>query len=302
MFSFKKYTQNLPFAYDTSSLFLPWAMMLMVFLASLTMAGALAVNNMVEHWNSSISGSLTVQVMPSSVKAAGNMVDNTIAEVDRAVAVLKETTGITQVRVLDNSELGKLLEPWLGDVALQDDIPIPRLIDVKIAVPENVNFPKLKDELAKYAPNASVDVHRVWLAKLMSLASALNFLAWVVMLLVLITTAVTVMYATITSLEVHRPAIELLHLIGARDAYISLLFSRRTLTFSFGGALIGMILALPLIIIIGTMASGLEGGVLANGSLNFAQWLLIIALPLGAALLSGFTAFLTVSFKLKRTV
>lgn len=302
MLIFKKYTQNLPFAYDTSSLFLPWIMMLMVFLASLTMAGSLAVNNMTEHWNSSIAGSLTVQVMPSSVKAAGNMLDNTMAEVDRAVAVLKQAKGIKDVRVLSDAELGKLLEPWLGNIDLQDDIPVPRLIDVKINMAENVDFPKLKDELAKYAPNASLDIHRVWLAKLMSLAATLNFLAWVVMLLALVTTAVTVMYATFTSLEVHRPAIELLHLIGARDAYISLLFSRRTLTFSFGGALVGMLLAIPLIIIIGTMAAGLEGGVLANASLSALQWLLIAALPFAAAILSGFTAFLTVGFKLKRTM
>ena len=302
MLDFKKYTQNLPFAYDTSSLFLPWIMMLMVFLASLTIAGSLAVNNMVKYWNSSISGSLTVQVMPSSVKTSENIVDNTMAEVDRTVAVLKQTPGITDVHVLNNDEIGKLLEPWLGNIALHEDLPVPRLIDVKINIPENLNLPKLKDELAKYAPNASLDVHRIWLAKLISLASTLKFLAWMVLLLVLITTAITVIYATFTSLEVHKPAIELLHLIGARDAYIALLFSRRTLTFSLAGAFIGTFLALPLIIIIGTMLSGLQEGLLARASLAWFQWFFIASIPIFAAVLSAVTAFLTVACQLKRTM
>lgn len=297
-----KYARNLPFAYDSSSLFLPWIMMLMVMLATLALAGTLSVNNMLEHWNSSMSGSLTVQVMPSSIKSRGNIVDNTMEEVDRAVAVVKEAKGVKSARALEVSELQKLLKPWLGDTALEGDIPLPRLIDVEIDETIDFDVESLQKELQKYAPNASVDVHRIWLEKLSKLANTIKISAFVVLGLVLFTALATVVYATITSLAVHRPAIEILHLIGAKDTYIAYLFSKRTLLFSFVGALLGTMIAMLLVFLVGNVLAMFEEGLITNGSLDTKDWSFLLFLPLVAALISGLSAYVTVNYKLKRSL
>ena len=303
----KKYKpRKLPFAYDTSSLFLPWIMMLMVFLATLSLAGALSVQNMTAKWSSSMTGSLTVQVLPPKEFAGADMTERaksaTMVEVNKAVDFLKDVRSVKQVKIVPLPDLQELLKPWLGEAILDEGFPLPRLIDVTIDDGDDVDLNKLKDELVKVAPNASLDVHRIWLAKLMKLATSLNLTALGILGLVLLTTSFAVIYATVTSLEVHRPAIELLHLIGARDGYIASLFAQRTMTFSFGGAIVGAAISVPIVIVTVLLAKSLEVGMVADGRLSGWDWFYVLIVPFASALVSGITAYVTVAFKLRRTL
>lgn len=303
----KKYKpRKLPFAYDTSSLFLPWIMMLMVFLATLSLAGALSVQNMTAKWSLSMTGSLTVQVLPPKEFAGADMTERaknaTMVEVNKAVDFLKDVRSVKQVKIVPLPDLQELLKPWLGEAILDEGFPLPRLIDVTIDDGDDVDLNKLKDELVKVAPNASLDVHRIWLAKLMKLATSLNLTALGILGLVLLTTSFAVIYATVTSLEVHRPAIELLHLIGARDGYIASLFAQRTMIFSFGGAIVGAVISVPIVIVTVLLAKSLEVGMVADGRLDGWDWFYVLIVPFASALVSGITAYVTVAFKLRRTL
>ena len=57
---------ELPLKKDRANLFLEIIMAITVFLFSVALAGYLLINSVVESWNSSISGSLTVQIMPAT--------------------------------------------------------------------------------------------------------------------------------------------------------------------------------------------------------------------------------------------
>ncbi len=273
--------------------------MLMVFFAGLTTAGALSLNSMLGRWSRSISGSLTVQILPLEENGKIN-IKKTQLETDEVLSVLRKTEGVASANVLTDSQLKDLLKPWLGDSFLLDDLPMPRLIDVRLIPDTVVDLDKLKNVLAKRAPNASLDIHKLWLGKLVNLAQTLSLLASSLLALVIATTSIIVIYVTCSGLDVHRPIIELLHLIGAHDDYIAKQYAERIAFLSSLGAVIGFVLVLPVIFMVSSLAEGIRGGLLSEARFDVWSWILLSLIPVFAVLLSTLTAYWTVQRTLRR--
>ena len=87
-----KRPSDIPFASDTSAWFLPWMVMLMVFFAGLTTAGTLSLNSMLSRWTRSISGSLTVQVIPFEEDGRIDK-KKTQKEIQDVLDILRKTAG-----------------------------------------------------------------------------------------------------------------------------------------------------------------------------------------------------------------
>jgi len=295
------YMRKLPFSSDASGYFLIWIMLVMVFFASMALAGNLVIGNMAKRWNASVSGSFVIQVLPpkDNTLASGDTLEMMVAEVDKAAKVLQQNPGVDSIKVLSLDELENLLKPWLGETALDGEFPIPRLIDVTLQKGANIDIEKLSAELKEVAPNAVVDVHRMWLQRFMSFVMTIDVISLIVLIMILLTTGISVIYAAITSLQVHRPAIELLHLIGAKDNYIAILFSKRTISFSFLGAVVGLLLALPAFVVMGSLLKGLNLGILGSENMYTSDYLMLASLPFIAGILSGVAAFVTIKMKLK---
>lgn len=74
--------------------FLPWVIAVMTFLATLMMAGALATDTAIRGWNTSLTGTLTVEI------AADPDADMS-ARVEDAVTLLRATAGVRDARPLE---------------------------------------------------------------------------------------------------------------------------------------------------------------------------------------------------------
>lgn len=290
---------DLPFSGDTSAWFLPWMVMLMVFFAGLTMAGTLALNSMLTRWNRSISGSLTVQVLPTEENGRVNK-KKTQRETQDALEILRKTVGVASANLLTDSQMKNLLKPWLGDTVLLDDLPMPNLIDVRLVPGADVDLEMLRVLLAKNTPNATLDVHKLWLGKLVGLVKTLDLLASALLSLVIATTSVIVIYVTCSSLAVHKPVIELLHQIGAHDSYISRQYAMRTALLASAGAVTGFSCVLPILYLLSSKAGEIKGGLLSEARFDAASWTLLALVPLLAVALSTLTAYWTVQRTLRR--
>ncbi len=273
--------------------------MLMVFFAGLTTAGALSLNSMLARWSRSISGSLTVQVLPIEENGRVNL-KKTQLEINEVLSILRRTEGVAAANLLTDSQLKDLLRPWLGDSFLLDDLPMPRLIDVRLIPEATVDLDALKLTLAQNAPNASMDVHKLWLGKLVSLTRSLRMLASSLLTLVIATTSIIVIYVTCSGLAVHRPIIELLHLIGAHDSYIARQYARRIALLSLAGAIAGFGFVLPVIFMVSSLSEGIKGGLLSEAEFDMWSWLLLALIPVFAVVLSTLTAYWTVQRTLRR--
>lgn len=292
--------EELPLKGDSTSLFLQIMISIAVFLFAVTLSGVLSINTMLENWNESILGSLTVQVMPATNVNSEKALAETLAHQDKAVEFLKNVDEIEKVTALRDNQLEKLIQPWLGDGVNIRDLPMPRIIDVKIKKGAEVDFVDLAARLAQATPMASIDNHKLWLNKLIKFADGLKILALSVLALVVMITSGAIFYTTQTSLGLHRYTIEILHQMGAKDTYVAQQYAKRTAILGLEGALIGLAVAIPTIFGIGSLAQQIEGGIISDANLSLEAWGVILSLPLFASLIAMLTAYYTVKQTLQK--
>ena len=292
--------QEVPLQDDNSNVFLQVMVCIAVFLFAVTLSGVLSINSMLLAWNDSILGSLTVQVMPiieGNKEAAQSEI---LRQQSKAVEFLREWPGIERAEPLKDKQLNRLIQPWLGDGIDVSDLPVPRLIDVKIKKGAQINFLKLAEKLAEVAPLASIDNHKLWLDKLIKFADSLRILALVVLVLVVVVTSGAIFYCTQTSLGLHRNVIEILHLMGAKDTYVAQQYAVKTAVLGLKGGLYGLALAIPTIFVIAGLAKQIEGGIITEASLTMIDWGIIFCLPCLSAFMAMVTAYYTVKHTLIR--
>lgn len=286
---------DLPLERDAISRFLPWLIAFMVFLAVLAVAGTLVLGSMAARWDKGMNGTLTVQIAPAPPGA-----DKGTDRITRALEVLRATPGVARAEPLDEDRMLALLEPWLGTGGSAIDLPLPRLIDVVKEPDRTIDMAALAERLAEVAPGASVDDHGVWLKRLLRLIRTIEALSLSVVILIGFATVGTVVFATRTGLAIHQDVIEVLHLIGAHDSYIAKQFANHALALGVRGGLLGLGLAVPTLLGIGSLAARLEQGPLPDLSLTPAHWAVLAVLPLAVALIAMLTARITVTRSLAR--
>ena len=308
---------DIPLDRDGSGRFLPWLIALMVFLAALATTGALALDHALEAWNNGLSGTLTVEI-PASPQAApapapaspsssapAPAAAPTDGALAAALAVLHATPGVLSATALDRAATMKLVAPWIGEAAALDDLPLPRLIDVRIDPDRGVGVAALATRLTAAAPGTILDDHRLWLDRLRRLVLSVEATALAIVAFIGGAAVLTVVFTTRASLAVHHDVIELLHLMGARDRYIAGQFQREALRLGLTGGLIG--LALAALTLFGlahaataSAAFGQQLALLPTVRLAPWHWAALAALPLAAAFIAMLTARLTVLGALAR--
>lgn len=291
---------ELPLDGDSTSIFLQVMISIAVFIFAITLAGVLAINSMLQNWNQSILGSLTVQIMPVNDSNRDKAVSETLRHQQLTVEFLQQQDFVDQVTPLNDSQLEKLIQPWLGDGIEIGKLPVPRLIDVKIKPGVTLNFNQLAEQLAGVSEQASIDNHKLWLNKLIHFADGLKMLALTILALVVLVNSGAIFYSTQTSLGLHRYIIEILHLMGAKDTYIAQQYARRTARLGFLGGLIGLALAVPAVFMIGGLASQIEGGIISEARLSASAWSVIVTLPIFAGAIAMITAYYTVKRTLEK--
>ncbi len=279
---------------DSLNRFLPWLIAFMVFLMILAMAGMLVLNAITARWDRGISGTLTVQIMPKENP------EKNAERLQQVLAILARMPEVASYEALNDDQLMVLLEPWLGITAEAHDLPLPGLVDVELKPDADLDVPAFAKRLAARVPGASIDDHRVWLERLVSLIETAQGLAALVVVFIVLATIGTVVFTTRTGLVIHREAIEVLHLIGAQDSYVARQFAGRALALGLKGGAIGLLLALPTLFGIGILARQMDSSLLPDFTLTPSHWAVLAGLPLAVAFIAMLTARLTVMKMLSR--
>lgn len=290
--------EELPLKGDSTSLFLQIMVSIAVFLFGLTLSGVLSIDSMLKNWNESIMGSLTVQILPINAVSVQKAEEETLINQQKAIDVLEAEPDVEKVTPLTDNQLQDLIRPWLGDGINIENLPLPRLLDVRLKSGANLDYLALAEKLAEAAPYASLDNHKLWLNKLINFADGLKMLALIVLILVVTVTSGAIFYTTKTSLSLHEYVIGILHQMGAKDTYVAQQYAKRNAFLGLTGGVVGLVFAIPTIFIISHLAQQIEGGIISEAGLSFFDWLWIIILPLFSSFIAMATAYLTV----KRTL
>jgi cell division transport system permease protein len=225
---------------------------IMTFLASLTTGAVMLVRATASDWQSDVAREITVQVRP----AAGRDAE---AEVRRAADLVRAFPGIADARVYSREESAKLLEPWLGGGLVVNELPVPRLIVVKVDPDMRVDLAALRKRLADSVPGTALDDHRSWVDRMREMADSAVVAGIVILLLMFSATVLSVTFATRGAMAANRSIVEVLHLIGARDRFIVSQFQRHFLFLGLKGGLIGGGAAILLFVVLGSGATLFAG-------------------------------------------
>jgi cell division transport system permease protein len=280
-----RFRADLPFERDQATRFLPWIVALMVFLGALSLAAATAIGGAIERWDTNLTGRITVQV------PANRASPDTLT---RLVKALTATPGITKAETLDAEATRALVEPWLGAVSADLELPLPAVIDVETAAGTVFDVNLLAGRLVKIAPGIIVDDHRVWLAPLIRVARTAELVAFVILALIGLTAIAAVIFATRSGLAVHSTIINLLHVMGAQDAYIARQFQMQAMMLGTRGGIMGSVAALVVLLVLTTMSAGIDIALLPSAPLSPIQWPLLIIVPVAAVIIAMATARVTV--------
>ena len=246
----------------------------MAYLAVLALALAFAAGRIADRWEAELAGTATIRISAPA--------DQRDAQTEAVLTALAQTPGIATTRVIGEAEQISLLEPWFGQELPLDTLRLPVLIEVT----EEGNGPDpvgLRQRLAAEAPGAVYDNHGRWRAPLIEAAGRLKSLAYSALVLMSGVTGVTIALAASAALAANGQIIDVLRLVGARDAWITRAFVRRFTARTLAGAIAGTIAALISILL---FPSGAETGILSGLGFRGLEWLWPVIVPPSAALLA----------------
>ncbi len=285
---------------EDTSLFMYVLSSIYMYLFVVVLAMVMAIHAMVNNWEKDIVGAITVQVSP--VEDANKKIDKekTEQQVNKVLQYMENVSGVKSVHVLDDKNIEKLMTPWLGTKIDIATLPIPKLLDVQLDTDESLNYDEITQGLHKLTPNASIDNHRLWLNKLLKFAGSLNTLALAVLIMVIAICAFSIYYSARTSLNININSIEILHIIGAQDDYIARQYARSYGKIGFFAGVIGLMFAVPSIIIIGKYGISTGSGLLNGAGLSPFSWVLIMITPIFSYFYARITAYYTVRKSLEK--
>jgi cell division transport system permease protein len=209
---------------------------IMSFLACLTIGAVSMIRSTAQSWASQISREITIQIKPDDTI---DMEKALLQARDLALSFVGTKTGT----ILDKEATSRLLEPWLGAGLDIDELPVPRLVVITIDELNPPDFAAMRAELGRKIPQAYLDDHRTWVDRLVSMARTTVIIGSGVLGLVFFAMVLTVIFATRGALAGNRHIVEVLHFVGAESSFVAEEFQKHFLLISLKGALTGAVLA-----------------------------------------------------------
>ena len=275
---------------------MPWVIAIMLFLTLLVAAAGLTLADAARQGGQDLSRQVTIQIIEAdpSLRVVKSM------EVTRNV---RKFGGVTSVEPVPDADVRKLLEPVLGVDILDADVPVPALIDVRMAgAPTAATLERLRSSLRRIAPDVRLDPHSSWMAPFYRLMNMLLLLAAAVFLLLLVATSAVVVLAVRSTLNTHRGTIEIMHLMGGTDVQAARLFQRRVALDALLGGFVGFCAAAFVMVTLGDMFAAAEPSLLSGVAFPFYGWAILALIPLAVTALAMLMARLTVISALKKMI
>jgi len=268
---------------------------IMTFLASLTIGAVILVHSAAGDWQSEVAREVTIQVRV----AAGR---DTEADVQRSAELARKLPGIADVRAYSRDESARLLEPWLGAGLKLDDLPVPRMVVLRLEAEPVPDLGELRRLLAAEVPTASLDDHRNFVDRMRAMSNAALIGGILILTLMLMATVLSVVFATRGAMVANHTVIEVLHFIGAKNGFIAGHFQRRFLRLGLQGGAVGGGAALLIFVVLELATRWLLGAaatqqfmaLFGTFSIGLAGYAAVVALVILIACVAAYTSRATV--------
>jgi cell division transport system permease protein len=218
------------------------------------------------------------------------------------VALARRAPGVEQAQAFTKEESERLLEPWLGTGLNFNDLPVPRLIVIKIQENAKPDFSALRQSLQSEVPGATLDDHALWVSRLSTMANTIISIGVFLVALVLVAAGLAVIFATRGAMAGNREVVDVLHFVGANDAFIAKEFQRHFFRLGLRGSALGAGAALLLTLLLGFMARSWRASPAGDQiealfgafTISWTGYAVVILIALLVAVVTGIVSRLTV--------
>lgn len=284
---------DIPVGQDIGSRYVCWIVGLMAFLLSLVFVGATSLSSSLSQWNLGASGRLTIEIPLQGIQSPEIHVENILR-------TLQRLPGISRVKPVNNEEILKLVQPWVGQVNLIQDLTLPALIDVDLKSGSSTILAEISTALHRIAPDIRIEEHSQWQHVSEKLRLSLEAISYLFMGLIAATVIITITLITRSSLATHASIIDVLRLVGANNSYIAHKFQRRAFILALKGGIWGVLAVLPTLLLLNWLSLHLGVPDALKPIPSISLLLAIISLPVIMGCISLLAARLSVLRTLSR--
>ena len=244
-------------------------------------------------WQSQLSNTLTVQVLLESA-------EDWTEQTDIARQSLSESLPGIDINILPQADARELLQPWLGNADLPDNLPVPGLITL---TGKEMTTALVQSTLDAAGVSANIDDNSRYANQLRGTAKRLVTTSLGALLLILIAGLSVNIFATRAAMTAQKDIIRVLVQVGASDKFIARLFIGQAFRRGALGAALGLGLAALLWLILSVTSDwGGLGWITVSAGIIDLFWLFglgaIFALICATA--AGMTSIRQLAFERKR--
>lgn len=208
-------------------------LIIMALLASLSLLFARGAMRLSSDWQTQLSDTISVQIILDSAS-------DWDAQTEAARTALLDALPGADIEIVSQSDAKKLLQPWLGNTALPEDLVIPALLQVSGI---ELSSDRIKNTLDPLGLRTNIDDNSRYADALTVTTRKLLFVSLSVLALILMTGVCINIFATRAAMTAQKEIIRVLVQVGASDKFISNLFIRQAALRGCLGAFIGIAIA-----------------------------------------------------------
>ncbi|MGI9499058.1 MAG: cell division protein FtsX [Geminicoccaceae bacterium] len=286
---------DLPLDQTAVSRFLPWIMAGLLYLAVVALAVAALADGALQLFDER-DKMVTVSLPTAGLSEDG---DRDVANI---LDALNEEKQVVKATVVADDELKDLIEPWLGERGDDEDLPLPRLIDVSLDPLSQPDLQGLEQRIREIVPDATVGIQEVSEGRAERQAAFFRAVGITLGIVLLLCSLAIVTVITSLSLAMHDDTVTLLRYMGAQDGYLARQFERYALHSGLRGGLIGFFAAMLTVLGVLYSIQNLEMTNSIRLGLRPVDWIFLACVPVVAALLCTFMARMTALWSLGRMV
>lgn len=237
-------TYDLALEKSAGTLFIVVLFAVMTYLAILSAAGAAGLFSLSAHYAGGLQNRASIEIPAEDKNGAVIPADKLSATAEKVRKILSAHPAVETVKTVPRDEIAELVSPWLGDAAGLSDLPLPAIISVTFQDGSDIDLSTLSARIHAVAPAARMETHQNWLAAVMQFTGTLKAIAIAVLFLIGGATMIAVSGAISSKIAIHTSELELIHLMGATDSYLSQQFEKYAFRLSLRGAAVGLGLSL----------------------------------------------------------
>ncbi|MDR2681729.1 MAG: hypothetical protein LBB29_01620, partial [Holosporaceae bacterium] len=158
------------FQSDKTNRFVPFILGFLMYSVALAIMSCFFTYNLTSEWSNTLNGHITIGFQ-SNIDGPDETL--TPIQMQEIIKIVESTNGIKSIKKLDDSDILKILEPWLSGTSIPDDFPFPTIFDVESYKNVPIDLLQLTEKLSKVSPGVKIHDHANWYAPILKISNGL---------------------------------------------------------------------------------------------------------------------------------